>query len=110
MPLHLIDKSSPLQPKSSGCAIPPSDHPSGCFTHRCPMEYHPKSIAEGGQPMTTTIDGRPQAMQPGERLIDLINRCRIDVPQRCYHPQLGPIQTCDTCIVEVDAKLLARIA
>ena len=54
--------------------------------------------------MTATIDGRPQAIQPGERLIDLINRCGIEMPQVCYHPQLGPIQTCDTCMVEVDGK------
>ena len=27
------------------------------------------------------------------------------LPQVCYHPQLGPIQTCDTCMVEVDGKL-----
>jgi formate dehydrogenase major subunit len=69
------------------------------------MEYHPKAIAAGGELMTTTIDGRLQAIQPGERLIDLINRSGIEVPQVCYHPQLGPIQTCDTCMVEVDGKL-----
>jgi formate dehydrogenase major subunit len=56
--------------------------------------------------MTATIDGKPQAIQPGERLIDLINRCEIEIPQVCYHPQLGPIQTCDTCMVEVDGKLV----
>jgi formate dehydrogenase major subunit len=56
--------------------------------------------------MTATINGRPQAIQPGERLIDLINRCGIEVPQVCYHPQLGPIQSCDTCMVEVDGKLV----
>ncbi|MBC7773019.1 MAG: (2Fe-2S)-binding protein, partial [Pyrinomonadaceae bacterium] len=43
---------------------------------------------------------------PGERLIDVINRAEIQVPQVCYHPQLGPIQTCDTCMVEVDGKLV----
>ena len=56
--------------------------------------------------MTATINGRQQAIQPGERLIDLINRCGIEIPQVCYHPQLGPIQTCDTCMVEVDGKLV----
>src|SRR5580692_7909811 len=56
--------------------------------------------------MTATLNGRPQAIQPGERLIDLINRCGIEVPHVCYHPQLGPIQSCDTCMVEVDGKLV----
>src|SRR5258707_15509104 len=67
---------------------------------------HPESIAKVGGHMTATIDGKPQAIQPGERLIDLINRCEIELPQVCYHPQLGPIQTCDTCMVEVDGKLV----
>lgn len=70
------------------------------------MDYHPKSIAEGGEHMTATIDGKPHAIKPGERLIDLISRCGIDVPQVCYHSQLGPIQTCDTCMVEIDGKLV----
>jgi formate dehydrogenase major subunit len=56
--------------------------------------------------MTATINGRSHSIQPGERLIDLINRCGVEVPQVCYHSQLGPIQTCDTCMVEVDGKLL----
>jgi formate dehydrogenase major subunit len=30
----------------------------------------------------------------GDRLIDAINRAGVPVPQVCYHPQLGPIQTC----------------
>jgi formate dehydrogenase major subunit len=46
----------------------------------------------------------------GERLIDLLNRCGVRVPQVCYHPQLGPIQTCDTCLVEVDGALVRACA
>jgi hypothetical protein len=76
------------------------------FTHPCPRDYHPQSITEGGVRMTATIEGRPRAIQPGERLIDLINRCGIEIPQVCYHPQLRPIQTCDTCMAEVDGKLV----
>src|SRR5271170_5785660 len=37
----------------------------------------------------------------GEQLIDAINRSGIRVPHVCYHARLGPIQTCDTCMVEV---------
>ena len=70
------------------------------------MDYHPNSITEDGEHMTATIDGRPQAIKPGERLIDLINRCGIEVPQVCYHSELGPIQTCDTWMVEIDGKLV----
>jgi len=56
--------------------------------------------------MSFTINGKTQAIQPGERLIDAINRSCVEIPQVCYHPQLGPIQTCDTCMVEVDGKLV----
>ena len=56
--------------------------------------------------MSLTINGKVQAAKPGERLIDAINRSGVEIPQVCYHPQLGPIQTCDTCMVEVDGKLV----
>ena len=54
---------------------------------------------------TVVIDGSNHEAMSGERLIDLINRSGTELPQICYHPQFGPIQTCDTCIVEVDGKL-----
>ena len=57
-----------------------------------------------------TVDGTPRESKPDERLIDLINRIGSKVPQVCYHQQLGPIQTCDTCMVEVDGKLVRACA
>ncbi|MGH9397308.1 MAG: formate dehydrogenase subunit alpha [Terriglobia bacterium] len=60
--------------------------------------------------MTVTVDGLAQEARAGDRLIDLLNRTPSKVPQVCYHPQLGPIQTCDTCIVEVDGKLARACA
>jgi len=56
--------------------------------------------------MPATINGKPHDIRAGERLIDFINRSGVQLAQVCYHPQLGPIQTCDTCMVEVDGKLL----
>ena len=56
--------------------------------------------------MSATINGKSQVIEPGERLIDLIHRSGVEIPQVCYHHQLGPIQTCDTCMVEVDGKLV----
>jgi formate dehydrogenase major subunit len=57
-----------------------------------------------------TVDGLVQEAQADERLIDVINRSGGKVPQVCYHPQLGPIQTCDTCMVEVDGSLVRACA
>ncbi|MGA7244234.1 MAG: 2Fe-2S iron-sulfur cluster-binding protein, partial [Terracidiphilus sp.] len=59
---------------------------------------------------TLNLNGSAIAFSAGERLLDVINRCAVKVPQVCYHPQLGPIQTCDTCMVEVDGKLVRACA
>ena len=56
--------------------------------------------------MAVTVNSKLQEIKPGERLIDTINRSGVVIPQVCYHPQLGPIQTCDTCMVEMDGKLV----
>ena len=55
---------------------------------------------------TLTLDGSTQEFETGERLIDVIGRSGTELPAVCYHPQLGPIQTCDTCMVEVNGKLV----
>jgi len=60
--------------------------------------------------LNVTVDGSVLESKPDERLIDLINRSGGKVPQVCYHPQLGPIQTCDTCMVEVNGQLLRACA
>src|SRR5712664_472317 len=57
-----------------------------------------------------TIDGSITEAKAGERLVDLINRVGAKLSQVCYHPQLGPIQSCDTCMVEVDGKLVRACA
>src|SRR6202022_1159738 len=62
--------------------------------------------SKGQALMAVSINGKQQAIRAGDRLIDVINRSGVEVPQVCYHPQWGPIQTCDTCMVEVNAKLV----
>jgi formate dehydrogenase major subunit len=52
-----------------------------------------------------TINGTTHAFEAGETVLTAINRSRTEIPQVCYHPQLGPIQACDTCMVEIDGKL-----
>jgi formate dehydrogenase major subunit len=52
------------------------------------------------------IDGVIQEAQAGELLVDLIERSGQTIPHVCYHPQLGPVQTCDTCMVEQDGRLI----
>jgi formate dehydrogenase major subunit len=60
--------------------------------------------------ITVTIDGVVHETISGERLIDIINRAGPQIAQVCYHPQLGPIQTCDTCMVEINGQLARACA
>lgn len=57
-----------------------------------------------------TVDGQALEASADERLVDLINRSGGKLSQVCYHPQLGPIQTCDTCMVEVNGALVRACA
>ena len=57
-----------------------------------------------------TLDGLPVETKAGERLIDLLLRTGSKIPYVCYHTQLGPIQTCDTCMVEVNGQLVRACA
>jgi formate dehydrogenase major subunit len=51
------------------------------------------------------IDGKKVVAAEGELLVEAILREK-DIPHICYHSALmGPIQTCDTCLVEVDGRL-----
>ena len=60
--------------------------------------------------IAVTIDGVVHEASSGESLIDVINRVGINIAQVCYHPQLGPIQTCDTCMVESNGQLTRACA
>jgi len=56
------------------------------------------------------VDGAPVPARSGELLLDLLNRrtasgVQKEVPQVCYVPQMGPIESCDTCIVRVNGEL-----
>ena len=57
-----------------------------------------------------TVDGKTITAEDGEWLVDSIRREAHDIPHVCYHPQMGPIQTCDTCMVEVDGYLVRACA
>jgi len=57
-----------------------------------------------------TLDGQAVETMAEERLIDLLLRRDAQVPHVCYHPQLGEIQACDTCMVEVNGELVRACA
>ncbi|WP_099157873.1 formate dehydrogenase subunit alpha [Virgibacillus ndiopensis] len=53
-----------------------------------------------------TINGEEFLAEPGQNLLDLINTTEEFVPQICYNESLGPVQTCDTCMVEVNGEIV----
>ena len=60
--------------------------------------------------ITIKVDGVAMEAKADERLIDLLRRNGPEIPHVCYHPQLGPIQTCDTCMVEINGGLVRACA
>ena len=52
------------------------------------------------------LDEELATAEENELLIEVMRRTGKEIPHLCYHAQLGPIQTCDTCLVEVDGKLV----
>lgn len=57
-----------------------------------------------------TLNGLPRNVVEGELLIEVIRRAEVELPAVCYHDQLGPVQTCDTCMVDVDGQLVRACA
>ena len=60
--------------------------------------------------MMISVNGVMLPGLAGENVVDALNRFQTELPQVCYHEQLGPIQTCDTCIVEIDGQLVRACA
>lgn len=56
------------------------------------------------------LDGETVRGRQGQILSDLLQARSTKVPHICYHKQLGPIQTCDTCMVEVNGTLVRACA
>jgi formate dehydrogenase major subunit len=66
------------------------------------------AIRVHGDPSTIniSIDGRTIVANEGELVVEAILREK-EIPHICYHsPLMGPIQTCDTCLVEIEGKLV----
>src|SRR5246127_5324115 len=70
------------------------------------VRSQPTRATNNFMPIKLTLDGRVIEAKESELLIDLLIRRGSKVPSVCYHHQLGPIQTCDTCLVEINGDLV----
>ncbi|PTH19380.1 formate dehydrogenase subunit alpha [Staphylococcus auricularis] len=57
------------------------------------------------QHLIVTLDGKDYLVEPGTNLLEFIKSRDTFVPSICYNESLGPIQTCDTCTVEIDGRI-----
>ncbi|MDN4072471.1 formate dehydrogenase subunit alpha [Fictibacillus terranigra] len=56
--------------------------------------------------ITMKINGDLHEAEEGTRLLDHLLAKGVEHPHICYSETLGPIQTCDTCMCEIDGKLM----
>ena len=56
--------------------------------------------------VTITINNKEYITVPGSTILEVVNQNNIPHPQICYVPEVDPIQTCDTCIVEANGELV----
>src|SRR3984885_4192084 len=70
------------------------------------IEMPTSTNSHTGSRVDISVDGRTVTATEGELLVEAILREK-EIPHICYHsPLMGPIQTCDTCLVEVGGKLV----
>ncbi len=70
------------------------------------------AAAPAAEPVTVRVDGREVEAEAGRPLIEALapHGQPGRFPSACYHPALGPLQTCDTCLVEVDGEVVRSCA
>ncbi|WML60364.1 formate dehydrogenase subunit alpha [Neobacillus sp. PS2-9] len=56
------------------------------------------------------INGKEYQARPGQTILEVARENDIFIPSICFHPNLGTIQTCDTCYVNVGGNLVRSCA
>ncbi|WP_028399977.1 formate dehydrogenase subunit alpha [Ectobacillus panaciterrae] len=56
--------------------------------------------------VSVQINGTTHETEQGTRILDYLLGQEIEHPHICYSPALGPVQTCDTCMCEIDGKIM----
>jgi formate dehydrogenase major subunit len=56
--------------------------------------------------MAIRLNGNEVNCEKGQTILQAALGNKQFIPSICYNSQLGPIQTCDTCLVEVDGELV----
>lgn len=88
---------------------------------RTASTFHPLSEDRSAEPaplVTVRVDGREVTAREGRPLVEALTadpqvtgaQGEESFPAVCYLRSLGPIQTCDTCMVEIDGQVVRACA
>ncbi|WNB93881.1 formate dehydrogenase subunit alpha [Bacillus sp. NEB1478] len=58
------------------------------------------------EPYFVKINGSEVKAKDKQTILNLLSNTATQVPHVCYHPSLGPIETCDTCIVKINGEFV----
>ena len=72
------------------------------------MDKGGNSMAESS--FSVEFDGKEYPAKEGQTILDVAREHNVFIPGICYHPNLGTIQTCDTCFVNVEGELVRSCA
>ncbi|WP_144449424.1 formate dehydrogenase subunit alpha [Halalkalibacter nanhaiisediminis] len=56
--------------------------------------------------MKIKVNGADVTLAEDKSVLQVLTESNQEVPNVCYHPSLGAIETCDTCIVSVNGELV----
>jgi formate dehydrogenase major subunit len=56
--------------------------------------------------LLVTLNGAETNVDENQTALQMLADCSIEVPNVCYHQSLGPIETCDTCIIKVNGEFV----
>lgn len=56
------------------------------------------------------INGKEYMAKSGQTILEVARDQDVFIPSICYHPNLGTIQTCDTCYVNVGGEMVRSCA
>ncbi|QWC84656.1 formate dehydrogenase subunit alpha [Nocardioidaceae bacterium] len=71
------------------------------------------AAADPAETVTVTVDGIEVPGVKGRPLVEVLTDGEDSAkafPSICYHESLGPIQTCDACMVEIDGQVVRACA
>ncbi|WP_285857859.1 formate dehydrogenase subunit alpha [Neobacillus cucumis] len=56
--------------------------------------------------ISVLINGTAHEVEKGTRILDYLLQQEVDHPHICYSEVLGPVQSCDTCMCEINGNIM----